>query len=366
MEEKRELGYHPELDGLRAIAIAGVIGVHLRSKWLMGGEQGVTLFFVLSGFLITTNLILELSRKGDIDVSAFYAKRMARLYPALMVALLANIIFYSPKIGLEKMILFSIPALFYISNFYRAANIYLPGLGHSWTLSVEGQFYLIWPWVVRKFMKSSVRKLLTLCIAAVIILEIIRFLYTQSTGNWYHQTYYSLWSRGGAILFGALASIWWTRKDRRKLPMAQLWALLGITTIILVYAFGNNAKSIEYTLGLPITSLAAVSLILGLCESQGGIVSRVLKLPPIVHIGRISYSIYLYNTLMIEAWRVANKNLYPHGFTNTLFWLLATFAIAEISYMYIEQPFLKWARPFIKNRSTNAYAISAQTKNNLN
>jgi peptidoglycan/LPS O-acetylase OafA/YrhL len=144
------LGYVPALDGLRGIAILLVLGYHV--GWIPGGFLGVDVFFVLSGFLITTLLLEEWGQSGAIDLRAFYVRRVRRLLPALLVLLatlgmLAAFEAADGRVGEGEAIASSITVcLLYVANIWRASGHFLTGpLTQMWTLAQEEQFYLLWP-----------------------------------------------------------------------------------------------------------------------------------------------------------------------------------------------------------------------------
>lgn len=142
------LGYQPQLDGLRAVAVLAVVAAHTGVPALERGSIGVDIFFVLSGFLITTVLVEEYDREQCISMRNFYVRRFIRLFPPLAAVLLFTTITFSIFPGyLAHDTLVGVPAsLFYVSGWLRAFNVNQLGwLGHTWSLSVEEHFYIIWP-----------------------------------------------------------------------------------------------------------------------------------------------------------------------------------------------------------------------------
>src|SRR5438874_2564773 len=144
----RSLGYQPALDGLRAVAVLAVFGFHATSSGVPGGYVGVDLFFVLSGFLITSLLLEERVRTGRVRLSWFYARRFLRLAPALVALLLCYVLCYGLWKGDRWPTALKSAGLaaVYLSNWARSLGVNDMGwVGHTWSLSVEEQFYLLWP-----------------------------------------------------------------------------------------------------------------------------------------------------------------------------------------------------------------------------
>ena len=153
------LSYHPALDGLRAVAVLAVIAYHDAYAWAAGGFLGVDAFFVLSGFLITTLLVLEFRRADTINLLAFWGRRLRRLLPALLLVLLAVAVYGAaevPSIQLSALRGDSLASLFYVANwrFISTGSSYFDmfiapsPVRHLWSLAIEEQFYLVWPLVV--------------------------------------------------------------------------------------------------------------------------------------------------------------------------------------------------------------------------
>ena len=142
------MAYQPALDGVRALAILAVLLFHAKVPGVPGGFVGVDVFFVLSGFLITTILAGEHRRCGRIDLPGFYRRRLRRLYPALIVFLCAYLLtagLLFPRVAPEKHGRDALLALFYLADYGRALDMPLSVLNHTWSLAVEAQFYLLWP-----------------------------------------------------------------------------------------------------------------------------------------------------------------------------------------------------------------------------
>ncbi|GAC1663612.1 MAG: hypothetical protein NVS9B8_02910 [Candidatus Limnocylindrales bacterium] len=167
--------YRTDLDGLRAIAVGLVILTHAKWPWVNnGGDAGVTAFFVLSGFLITSILAGQQERTGRIDIVAFYRRRIIRLAPA-MLGLLGFTLVVGVAIGWATQWQVGIAScLLYVSNWVQVANLNIDPLGHTWSLAIEEQFYLVWPAVLILLR----RRVLTVAVLGIVVASALRLVAT--------------------------------------------------------------------------------------------------------------------------------------------------------------------------------------------
>jgi peptidoglycan/LPS O-acetylase OafA/YrhL len=304
--------YNPALDGLRAVAILLVVADH--SGLLPGGLIGVDVFFVLSGYLITSILLTELRQTGEISLSNFYWRRGLRLFPALGILAGFELLrsFVSPHgSDIRDGILVAIA---YLQNWNDVFH-FAPGglMGHTWSLATEEQFYLLWPLVLPLVFKS--RPLIWLSVA-ITLMVIVRFLplgYTRPGLD------FSPGLRPVGLLIGcALAFL-------PKISFrAPLWLPLG--ALLVVAAFEES-----YVLAAPLAaSLATAVLILTL---QG---PSILGCAPLRYIGKISYGLFLYHVPIIV---LGHK--WVHGIAGNTILIALAFAAAALSYEFVEKPFLR-------------------------
>jgi peptidoglycan/LPS O-acetylase OafA/YrhL len=375
--EKRE--YIPAFDGLRAIAVIGVLLFHLGGTTFSVGWTGVILFFVLSGYLIT-GILLD-AKGSDGYFRNFYARRALRIFPAYYLTLLltAVTIFIvapgSPALGpgAFEWTYF----IFYVQNYWMGIEAYktpLSGiLGHTWTLAIEEQFYLIWPAAV--FFLGR-RALIGFCIALLVLSPIVRIWILQSTGN-PALTLATLPGQCDALALGALiavlertptvmrwinarASTYFYPDTFRKRWSAYLVVLSFIPLFAIVAATGWSAYASPYIwLNAPgnfafITLLSlffAALLLLGLNEATP--LAKLLGSRFMTHIGRISYGIYLYHMLtfyfcdqlMIKLAPLMGKGLSLY-LTGAALKFTVTYVVALLSYRYVELPFLQLKSKF--------------------
>jgi len=317
------------LDGLRAFAVLIVVAFHARVPGFSGGFIGVDVFFVLSGFLITTILRRELATREKIDLFRFWRRRLARLYPALLFALVVFVLvgpFYSSNPNYLAEFLYS---GLYLSN-YSYAIYQLPFVfRHTWSLSVEMQFYLIWPFAIILLSRLGSGWIVLILITGVIADSMWR-IYVFNSGN-VHWSYFAFDTRAtGLMLGGALAYIGW-RPDRRLADVMSFVALLAILACVYLLKF-REPFPFE---GL-IPEIASAMLIVAL-PVRGAVFGKMFEFLPIRVVGILSYGIYLWHYPLSLAIRDSI------GWPMTFF-LTATFStvFAAISYVFIEK---YWRKP---------------------
>lgn len=206
------LGHRPALDGLRGLAVLMVMACHLWSRFpARGGFLGVDVFFVLSGFLITRLLIEEIRRSGRIELRSFYRRRAARLLPAVgvLIAVVVVIAVATSWWGdiRSRMLLGSLTTLTHTSNWARIAGDSLGRLGHTWSLAVEEQFYIVWPIVLALIVRRTQR-------VSSVVAALLAVVVAESTGRaWFSENsalfYHASDSHGAvALLGGSLLALW--------------------------------------------------------------------------------------------------------------------------------------------------------------
>jgi peptidoglycan/LPS O-acetylase OafA/YrhL len=317
------LGYVPALNGLRGIAILGVLGVHLFG--LSGGFYGVDLFFVLSGFLITTLLLEEHDRTGLVSLRAFYIRRARRLLPALgaVLVLIAVVgpMFYSP--GLVASI---------VASGLYAANI-VRGFGHSdflaatpaahlWSLAQEEQFYVVWPIALLALRRRlTERRVMTLLAAGFVALVLYRAALAGAGAGW-HRLYYAPDTHMDGLVLGCFLAY----ARRRGLTVSALTGCVAGALIVAAFILGE--QTVRWSAGgLPVVELAAAALVLAALSP--GPVRAVLSARPLVWIGALSYSLYL--------WQI--PAMWLTGWDDRWGALALTVVFTLISYYVIERPF---------------------------
>jgi peptidoglycan/LPS O-acetylase OafA/YrhL len=326
------------LDGLRAVAIAAVIVGHTVSRTasthkvnalgIALGGSGVTLFFVISGFIITHLLAEELRMLGRIDLRLFYVRRALRLWPALW-SLIAAVGLLAVLGSTSASAAGLLPSIFFISDYITTIPV---ALAHTWSLAVEEQFYLLWPLVLVFGSKWDLRRVL---IAAIVLAPVIRiasyFALPGLRGNYMFEFH----CRYDALAVGCLIALsrgsGWRRAlaARRHLVLAA--ATIASACTILVAGLVRSAAPMIVA-GWTVQALALGAVVCLVLDSTGDWLTRILNARPLVHIGLRSYSLYLWQQLFLVV---------PFGpFVSTPIGLIATFVSAELSWSLIERPFV--------------------------
>ncbi|MDR9855139.1 acyltransferase family protein [Paenibacillus sp. VCA1] len=343
--------YMPGLDGLRALALFFVVLYHLNVAWAPGGLLGVSIFFVLSGYLITDLLTAEWSRSRSIDLKSFWIRRCRRLLPAMFV-MMAAIVAWVTLFDRSLMPVLRgdvVSSLFYINNWYSIFHqvSYFEKFGpqspfgHMWSLAVEEQFYLIWPILLLIGMKRMKKRgpvfLLILALTALSALAML-VLYNPDTDP--SRVYYGTDTRAFSLLIGAALSIVWpSRKMSAKAGIKTRLALnlIGVAGLVSVFAMvwkTNEYDPFLYPFGFLLLSLLT-AMIIASAAHPASFVGKVLGMKPLRWLGVRTYSIYLwhYPVIMLSA--------DPSGDTTVWRALLQSalsVALACLSYKLIEEP----------------------------
>ena len=340
------LGYRPALDGLRAVSILAVMAFHstFLAGGLPGGFLGVDIFFVLSGFLITSLLIEEGAREGRIDFRAFYIRRALRLLPALLVllgCLWVAVLLAGGRLHMDARSLTTttLAILFYVSNWLLAFGVSWPmQFDHMWSLALEEQFYLVWPLVFGLMLRrgARTRTMAGVLLAAVAAVAVWRAWLFYRWGS-VQRVYFATDTRADAILVGCLFAVWRAHGWRRRGPAAAIVMAVGFAVAFLVAR--HDAGYMFYG-GFTLAAAAAGVLTLELVACPWG----VLTLPTMRWVGRLSYGIYLWHPPVF--YLVEKSPLRRHmALGLPVGWALA-FGCAAGSFYLFERPMLRLKRRF--------------------
>jgi peptidoglycan/LPS O-acetylase OafA/YrhL/lysophospholipase L1-like esterase len=343
----------PGLDGLRGLAVIGVLLFHSNGR-LRGGYLGVDLFFVLSGFLITSILVEEHRKRGAIDLYAFWIRRARRLMPALLslmpaVALYARV-FAAPK-ELAPLRGDALATMAYVAN-WRAILVRrsywdmfaAPSpLEHTWSLAIEEQFYVVWPllvWGVLRLARGRTRAVFALSVAlALASCVAMTVLYRSGDTT---RVYLGTDTRGAAILFGAALA---TSGLARRVPgdggrtFARVLGAFGAVAaagLAAAWLFLDGQSEFLYRGGFWLTELAAVVLVLCCVRLPDGWIARALSIAPLRAMGLVSYGVYLWHWPIYVV--LTEERLGIGGARLLAVRLAATLAIATVSYRFLERP----------------------------
>jgi peptidoglycan/LPS O-acetylase OafA/YrhL len=319
---RTRLEYVPALDGLRGVAILLVIGRHYFNTPLGGGTAGVDLFFVLSGYLITTLLLQEHRETGRISLAGFYLRRARRLLPALIVMLGAYLIgaVVQGRLGIAARA--AAAGGFYTANIAQAYWPHLMGrepIGPLWSLALEEQFYFLWPFVLIVLLRAGVRRgVILAALASLIALVCVERFWLLLSHAPDQRIYASPESASDALLSGVLLAFVLQHPKLR----GERRALIGVE----IFAFAAGVGLVETFTG-PLVDLSA-ALLITYAVQQGSWLSRALSWRPLVFVGLISYSLYLWH-LLILSWVGENR----------LLALPIAFGVAYVSTRWVERPF---------------------------
>ena len=335
--------YRPDIDGLRAIAVLTVIAFHFNSQWLPGGFIGVDVFFVISGYIITRIIYAEM-QQDRFYFSNFYIKRIKRILPLFylvsIVMLLFSWLILTPDdlVGLADSIRY---ASVFIANVYFEKNsgYFAPAaetlpLLHMWSLSVEEQFYFVWPLLLFlsiKYLSPGYRKSYFL-LSLLILVGVSEYAARGAEAS----AYYLIQNRGSELLIGALLSM--TLYDKKEMLFAHqsALALAGVlgALILAVMFVGLDESAVFPGLNAALVSVATAAVILN-GELRKGLLYRLLSSRGLALIGRLSFSLYLWHWPVLTLYRY-----YFNGINATGYAICAvlTFLLAYCSWQYFEKP----------------------------
>ena len=353
MNEQPHMGYEPSLDGIRAFSVIAVMLYHANIAWLPGGFLGVEVFFVVSGFLITSLLIEERESTQHIDLKQFWIRRARRLLPAFFVMVCATAVcvaFYATDSApdFRRDVL---PSLGYFSNWWQIfavdtpyfAASSLPVLRHLWSLAVEEQWYLVWPLLFTfifgaKWMRPKISgALLVACSGAAMAATALRFVQDDETRT--NFLYLSTLTRSSGLLLGAAVAMLW--RPWRKTPtrfvlarslVANALAIASIVVIGVLMATVHVADARLYRGGLAATTIASAVVVAVVMRPNGVFVQKLFSQELFVEIGRRSYGLYLWHWPIFVVAHARDSG-------NRLAVAIAvTVIINEFVYQYVEIP----------------------------
>jgi len=340
-----KLSYRPEIDGLRAIAVVSVLLYHARFKkfgtdWFEGGFVGVDIFFVLSGYLITRIILSELYETGAFSFGRFYERRARRILPMLFLVILASIPFAWHILLPYELVEYAqsvVASIFFGSNFffyfstteYGADSSLLKPFLHTWSLGVEEQFYLVFPVIALfafKYFRQQLLSILVLtCLASLVFSEVME---TRNADLNFYLPFSRFWELGaGSIL--AYRELHSAASARTLVHRILPGAGLCLIACSILFFDGDTPHPGVYTL-LPV---AGVALIIAFASGDE-VVGRLLGIRPLVGMGLISYSAYLWHYPIFAFFRIAGdraSNLDKTG------WILLTLALSVVSYFAVEK-----------------------------
>lgn len=341
----------PEIQALRAIAVGAVLVYHLSPRTLPGGFVGVDVFFVISGFLITSHLLREADRTGRISLRGFWSGRVRRILPAALVTTVAIVVaagLLTSRLAAARVGEAAIWAAASAANWFFAAQsvdyqAQAPDASpfeHYWSLGVEEQFYLLWPFVLlaavalaRRFGRLGRIAPIALVLAASLTFG-VAFTATGSQAA-YFVTPTRMWELAAGGLLAVLVG------DRGlRIALALPLQIAGLAAIVwATITFGSDTPMPGLAAMLPVSG--AVAFVAG---GDVPVLGRVWRLPPIRFVGDVSYSLYLWHWPLFVFWRLVYGDE-PPGPLVVVALVAASLALATTSYLVVEQPARRWRRP---------------------
>jgi peptidoglycan/LPS O-acetylase OafA/YrhL len=345
-------GYMPQLDGLRFFAILGVLVAHAWDPpplpWIFGGVDwgslGVRLFFVLSGFLIT-GILFDCRERAEATASSrmffvrqFYVRRFLRIFPLYYAVLLVLLVGNFERTRELAVWLFT-----YTSNIFFARHGWHGHLGHFWSLAVEEQFYLVWPWLLLFLPRKWLVPLLAVVISVAPLYRLYAFhRYGADAGARDAFTFGVVDSLGvGAVLAIATRTVsdgslrLWLSCIGLPIALAGYGALLGLQH----YGVGGGAPA---ALSDTATAIVFGWLVVGAARGFGGAPGRLFCFRPVAYVGKISYGVYVFHNIVIGAAIIEARRFgvdyRPHGILSFLAVTLVTIALAACSWTFFERP----------------------------
>lgn len=355
---KRGSDYRPELDGIRAIAILSVLGFHVGFPDWSGGFLGVDVFFVLSGWLICGH-IHDALRAGHFDPWAFFARRIRRLIPAAFACYtVVTILVFALFLPFEQQayVRYLLGSAFFFNNFvlmgeagYFAPEAELNPLLHTWSLSIEEQFYLVVPWLAL-LMGRNPRAFAALLAMAVVVSLALTLLSGQAIHS-NEARYYSSLFRIWEIAVGGLAYVLVRGRDLPRLPGLPLLAFLAV--LVPVFVFDRTLLHP----GPSVTVVVAGTLgLIMFARPDRSVVGRMLASRPMAFVGRISYSTYLWHWPLIVFLGYVGHDF--NDVTRALV-VLGSLGIGYLSYRLIEAPFRRWDVPTRNEALFKSFAVQS-------
>lgn len=338
---------------MRGISILLVLGLHLTPSLIPGGFLGVDVFFVLSGFLITSLLLQEWSRRNSISLKDFYMRRVLRLGPGLAVYLLSlgayAFVFLKKEDALDIYLGIAL-TLSYVSNWVIALKPDFPTgiLAITWSLAVEEQFYLVWPMILSLMLTVKLRRnwIFIALVLGIVSVGVNRAVLWEA-GASVRRLYYATDTHADGLLLGCLVGclVCWDvlPKSRWLEVFVKCVALVFALVIAFLVLTKKHDNPLLYAGGYSFVALGIAVTLLTLVLWPSGPVIAVLRFKPLVWVGRISYGLYLWHWPVRGL--VFGKSVHPSA-KQLIASVVLSLAITSVSFYLVELPFLRWKKRF--------------------
>ena len=359
---KVDVRHISSIDGLRAIAVAAVVLYHLGISWIPGGFLGVDLFFVISGYVITRLILDSINQSSALDLRAFYAARLRRIYPGFIFMVICTIIFigvWAPEA--IKRFLTDLPyALTGSINWYLVARNqdYFETIGrppllqHTWSLAVELQFYLIWPiillTVLKYFGKKNVARIaLAIAIISGVTLFIVSLSLDQANAQQISHIYFGTDTHSLGLFLGSALAVSWIPQNlsaaitKRAQDVIDGIGVVGLLGLISVFLFIDQSNANLYRIAFPLAGIFGCLVIISLVHPASRF-APIISTAPFRWVGQRSYGIYIWHWVIFQVTR-PSVDLSGQTWALYLARVLLVLALADISLRWVEIPFRQGA-----------------------
>ena len=346
------------IDGLRAIAVTAVVMYHLGISWIPGGFLGVDLFFVISGYVITRLILDSINQSSALDLRAFYAARLRRIYPGFLFMVICTIIFigvWAPEA--IKRFLSDLPyALTGTINWLLVARHqdYFetvgrpPLLQHTWSLAVELQFYLIWPiillTVLKYFGKKNIARIaLIIAMVSGITLFFVSLQLDQSNAQQISHIYFGTDTHSLGLFLGSALAVSWIPQnlsadiEKRAQDVIDGIGVVGLLGLISTFLFIDESNAGLYRIAFPLAGIFGCLVIISLVHPDSRF-APIISTAPFRWIGQRSYGIYIWHWVIFQVTR-PSVDLSGQTWALYLARVLLVLALADISLRWVEIPF---------------------------
>jgi peptidoglycan/LPS O-acetylase OafA/YrhL len=355
---KKSTRHISSIDGLRAIAVTAVVLYHLGISWIPGGFLGVDLFFVISGYVITRLILDSINQSSALDLRAFYAARIRRIYPGFLFMVISTIIFigvWAPEA--IKRFLSDLPyalsgtinwALVARNQDYFETIGRPPLLQHTWSLAVELQFYLIWPiillTVLKYFGKKNVARIaLIIAVISGTILFLVSLQLDQANSAKVSHIYFGTDTHSLGLFLGSALAVSWIPQNlsanitRRAQDVIDGIGVVGLLGLISTFLFIDESNASLYQIAFPLAAIFGCLVIISLVHPASRF-APIISTPPFRWIGQRSYGIYIWHWVIFQVTR-PSVDLSGETWALYLARVLLVLALADISLRWVEIPF---------------------------
>ena len=355
---KKSTRHISSIDGLRAIAVTAVVLYHLGISWIPGGFLGVDLFFVISGYVITRLILDSINQSSALDLRAFYAARIRRIYPGFLFMVISTIIFigvWAPEA--IKRFLTDLPyalsgtinwALVARNQDYFETIGRPPLLQHTWSLAVELQFYLIWPiillTVLKYFGKKNIARIaLIIAVISGTALFLVSLQLDQSNSAKVSHIYFGTDTHSLGLFLGSALAVSWIPQNlsanitRRAQDVIDGIGVVGLLGLISIFLFIDESNASLYQIAFPLAGIFGCLVIISLVHPASRF-APIISTAPFRWIGQRSYGIYIWHWVIFQVTR-PSVDLSGETWALYLARVLLVLALADISLRWVEIPF---------------------------